>query len=150
MIAIDSNILVYAQQDADGQDRHLRALDLIAGAIAVGAIVPVQVLGEFLNVCRTKLGRSPRDAVEQVADYLLVFECPPTGIDHLTDAAFLADRAGLQFFDALIVVVAARNGASVLLSEDMQDGLQVEGLRILNPFNPANRDAMERLLQLDP
>ena len=150
MIAFDSNILVYAQQDADGLERHLKALDLIAAAILIGAIVPVQVLGEFLNVCRTKLGRSPRDAVEQVGDYLLVFDCPPTDIQHLTDAAFLADRYKLQFFDALIVVVAARSGASVLLSEDMQDGLQIDRLQILNPFNPSNRDAIERLLPIGP
>lgn len=26
----------------------------------------------------------------------------------------------------------------MLLSEDMVDGLEVEGVRIVNPFNPAN------------
>jgi predicted nucleic acid-binding protein len=146
LIAIDSNALVYAQQNADEQDRHRQALDLIAGAAMSGAIVPLQVLGEFLNVCRKKLGKSPSDAVDQVADYLRVFECPATGTPDLTDAAFLADRFKLQFFDALIVTVALRAGATVLLSEDMQDGLRIEALQVLDPFNPANHAAIAALL----
>jgi predicted nucleic acid-binding protein len=143
LIAFDSNVLVYAQQETDKQDRHIRAMELIAAADDV--IIPMQVLGEFLNVCRTKLGKTPNDAVDQVADYLLVFACPQT--QDLIDAAFLADRFNLQFFDALIVIVSDRAGATTLLSEDMHDGLQIEGLRIINPFNPINAAAIAVLLK---
>jgi predicted nucleic acid-binding protein len=62
LIAFDSNVLVYAQQETDKQDRHIRAMELIAAADDV--IIPMQVLGEFLNVCRTKLGKTPNDAVD--------------------------------------------------------------------------------------
>jgi predicted nucleic acid-binding protein len=146
LIAFDSNILVYAQQDADGQDRHHKALYLIYDAAKSAAIIPMQVLGEFLNVCRTKLGKSPKDAVDQVADYMLVFECPATGWEDLTDAAYLADSFNLQFFDALIVTVAARAGATVLLTEDMHDGLRINDLTVINPFNPANATMIVALL----
>jgi predicted nucleic acid-binding protein len=39
-----------------------------------------------------------------------------------------------SFRDALIVEAALRGGADLLLSEDMQDGRIVEGMRIENPF----------------
>ncbi|MBA2691554.1 MAG: hypothetical protein H0U65_03550 [Rubrobacter sp.] len=46
------------------------------------------------------------------------------------------DRVGdrFSFRDALIVEAALRGGADLLLSEDMQDGRIVEGMRIENPF----------------
>lgn len=139
MIAIDSNILVYAQQDNDHSNRHSAASEIITKSVLIGAIVPIQVLGEFLNVCRNKLKLTPRDSIEQVADYLAVFRCPATIAADLLTAAVTADEFQLQFFDALIIVVAKRAGATVLLSEDMHDGLEVDGLTIVNPFAAANK-----------
>jgi predicted nucleic acid-binding protein len=56
----------------------------------------------------------------------------------LIEALDLADRKMLQYFDALIITVAARAGATMLLSEDMQDGLEVDGLLVVNPFVAGN------------
>ena len=50
----------------------------------------------------------------------------------------LAEKYQMQFFDALIVVITRRAGATILISEDMQDGLEIDGLRIVNPFAAAN------------
>ena len=138
MIAFDTNILVYAQLESDPQDRHHKANELIAATIGISAIVSMQVIGEFLNVCHRKLGRSPQQAIEQVNDYLVAFSCPQTESQDLFDAAMLANRHGLQFFDALIVCVASRCGARALLSEDMHDGHVLADVMIVNPFNPAN------------
>ena len=146
MIALDSNILVYAQQRDDTQGRDLAAFDIIAKASLRGAIVPLQTLGEFLNVCRTKLTVTPQDAIDQVLDYAQLFDCPATEVHDLTAAAVLADRYRLQFFDALIVTVASRAGATLLLSEDLQDGFEFQGLRIMNPFAPANLAELASLL----
>ena len=49
-------------------------------------------------------------------------------------AAELADEAVLSFRDALIVVAASRSGSAVLYSEDLNDGQQILGIRITNPF----------------
>jgi predicted nucleic acid-binding protein len=46
----------------------------------------------------------------------------------------IADQAKLSFWDALVVVAAARAGATVLYTEDMNDGQEVLGVRISNPF----------------
>jgi predicted nucleic acid-binding protein len=37
-------------------------------------------------------------------------------------------------------------GVTVLLTEDMQDGRTIEGLRLINPFLAANNAAVEALL----
>jgi predicted nucleic acid-binding protein len=46
----------------------------------------------------------------------------------------LTDRAKLSFWDALVVVAAARTGASVLFTEDLNHGQEILGVRISNPF----------------
>ena len=84
-------------------------------------------------------------AIKEI-DFARIFETPQTQSDDIASAAVLADRRELQFFDALIITVASRAGATVLLSEDMQDRQQFEGLRVLNPFNPANQAEIEALL----
>lgn len=138
MIAFDTNILVYAQEADQGDPRHKTAIDLILRAALVDACIPVQTLGELLNVCIRKLGMLPDDAIHQVEDYTQLFHCPQMSLEDLLNAARLANGHKLQFFDALIITVAARAGATVLLSEDMQNGLEIEGLRIINPFLAVN------------
>jgi predicted nucleic acid-binding protein len=39
-----------------------------------------------------------------------------------------------SFWDALILEAALRGGADRLLTEDLQHGQEIEGLRIDNPF----------------
>ena len=47
----------------------------------------------------------------------------------------LAERYGFSIYDSMIVASALVAGCTTLWSEDMQDGLLVEGrLRIVNPF----------------
>ncbi len=41
---------------------------------------------------------------------------------------------GISFWDALVLRAAKQSGCSVLLTEDMQDERELDGLRIVNPF----------------
>lgn len=41
------------------------------------------------------------------------------------------------FWDALIVEAALAAGADTLLTEDLQHGREIEGLRVHNPFLPS-------------
>lgn len=146
MIALDTNILIYAITDDDAQQRHQAACDLLDRIAHLRAIVPLQVVGEFLNVCRKRKRLSYTAAIDRSDHILRVYRCiAATRPDYLR-AAITAHRHRIQYFDALIVTVAARAGATVLLSEDMHDGVQIDGLTVLNPFNPANAEAIAELL----
>ena len=52
-------------------------------------------------------------------------------------AVELTDRGRLSFWDALIVVAAAHSGASILYSEDLNEGQEILGVRITNPVSTA-------------
>jgi predicted nucleic acid-binding protein len=49
-------------------------------------------------------------------------------------AVGLAEQDQLSFWDALVVVAAARAGASLLYTEDLSDGQEILGVQISNPF----------------
>jgi predicted nucleic acid-binding protein len=134
LIAFDTNILIYAEDTHDTNGRHEIAVRLLKKLSIDQNIILIQVLGEFLNVCRIKRIISLDLAASKVANYAKVFEAPSTQIADLESAVKLSSIYNLQYFDALIIAVATRAGASMLLSEDMQDGLEVAGLRVVNPF----------------
>ena len=145
MIALDTNILVYAITDDDARQRHVAACDLLDRIAHLRAIVPLQVVGEFLNVCKKRKQISYTAAIERGDKILQIYRCIGTTKPDYLRAAITSHRYRLQYFDALIVIVALRAGATVLFSEDMQDGVQVEGLTIVDPFNPENADLIESL-----
>ena len=39
-----------------------------------------------------------------------------------------------SFYDSLIIAAAIRGGCDVLYSEDLQDGQQVRGVKVINPY----------------
>ncbi|MGE3643397.1 MAG: PIN domain-containing protein [Beijerinckiaceae bacterium] len=49
-------------------------------------------------------------------------------------ALSIARDHSFAFYDALIVASAVESGCETLLSEDMQDGRDISGIRIVNPF----------------
>lgn len=131
-VFLDSNILIYASLQPDPRSRIAKDL------VAQGGTISVQVLNEFANVARRKMGRSWPEVEQALADIraLCPAPLPLTATTHEAALA-LAARHGFAFYDALIVASALEAGCAMLLSEDMQDGQVVEGrLTIRNPFRP--------------
>jgi predicted nucleic acid-binding protein len=140
LIAFDTNILIYASELEEPIGRNLMALDLMERLAPQDAIIPLQVVGEYINACRRKEITSLHMACERVNMWMDIYIMPATQPQDYIEAASLLARFNLQYFDALIITVATRAGATMLLSEDMQDGLEVEGLRVVNPFLERNAD----------
>jgi predicted nucleic acid-binding protein len=49
-------------------------------------------------------------------------------------ATEIMELASVSFWDSLIVAAAEEAGAGVLLSEDLQHGQVIAGVRVVNPF----------------
>lgn len=62
---------------------------------------------------------------------------------------YLHEMHGVSFWDAMMLAVAARGGCTSLITEDLQDRRRFSAIdagrsiRIVNPFDEANRDALE-------
>lgn len=125
----DSNIVIYAFT-VDPRSAVAEQL------LEEGGEISVQVLNEFVNVARRKLGLEWAE-IEDAVDALqhLARNVHPIGVNTHREALRLAGRYGFSFYDALIVASALIAECSTLLSEDLHDGLIVDDrLRIENPF----------------
>lgn len=138
MIALDTNILVYAASAGDDSGKHNATLELFDRLAATGAIIAIPVIGELFNARRKKKFTELSVLLADVEIWMEAFDCAPAQLEDYLKASALSDLFDLQYFDALIITVAARAGATMLLSEDMQDGLDVDGLRVVNPFVAGN------------
>ena len=143
--AIDTNILVYAFIRDDGDKHHLAA-DLLIRASLTDAILPAQVLGEFMAVIRRKFSHYAGEAAEQIGRWAATFAIVDTTDAEVIEGARFALHHKLQVWDAIIWRAASSAGASYLLSEDMHDGLTLDGLTVIDPFKPANAALIATLL----
>lgn len=130
---LDSNILVYAT-DSLHASRHRSAVSLVDRATTVDCVLTLQSLGEFYHAV-TRKGIAPkRAAAKQVHDWMGAFET--VGVN-ATGLAFAVDTAAsglLSFWDSVLVATADEAGCSLILSEDMHDGMRLRGVTIRNPF----------------
>ena len=135
---VDTNILVYAVDAAAGE-RHLRARQLIEALIRQGdLVVSAQVLNEFYVTATQKLkpGLS-RENARLVVENLQAWR--PVAIERtaVKRAFEVQDRFQLSFWDSLVVGCAQIAACGYLLTEDLQDGAEFEGLRVVSPFTHA-------------
>ena len=124
----DTNVLLYAVRPADPRAERVRLL------LADGGIISVQALNEFTNVARRKLGQPWGEINEKLGAVRALCEIKPLTVATHERALALAERYGYQIYDALQLASALENGCSILYTEDLQHGQQIEGLTIRNPF----------------
>ena len=133
---VDTNILVYARDSSDPvkQSRADEVLRVLwkkrTGRLSF------QVLQEYYVTVTRKLkpGLRSAEAREDIRD-LLAWVPSQVGTSILETAWEIEDSVGLSWWDSLIVASALDCEATSLLSEDMQDGLAIGSLEIVNPFS---------------
>ncbi|MGZ5432309.1 MAG: PIN domain-containing protein [Thermoanaerobaculia bacterium] len=132
-VFLDSNILVYAQ-DAGSPDKQKRSRDLIARLAHSGdGVVSTQVMQEFFVSVTRKLGVSPL-AAKAVLKTFTVFEIVNVGPELIHEAIDCAVLNAIAFWDALILAAAASAGCGVLLTEDLNHGQIIMGVKVQNPL----------------
>lgn len=131
--SLDTDVLVYAVDRLAGA-KHEHAAELVDAAVDDDCVLTVQALAEFLAVV-TRKGLAPRDeAVAQVRDWQEVFPVVAASSSALAHALepFRAGRLGL--WDAVLLATAREAGCTLVLSEDLADGIDVDGVIVRNPF----------------
>ena len=128
-IAADTNILLYLHDNSDNRKR-----DIAKNILSDNPKISAQVISEFLNVTRRQLDLPKADIITYCADLLKDCDILPVSCDTLTNAAALIQKYNFQLFDSIIVAAACEANCDILYSEDMQHGLSINNLTILNPF----------------
>jgi predicted nucleic acid-binding protein len=130
---LDTNVLIYADA-ADEPAKQRQAVRLISELRRTGdAVLSTQVLQEYVNVALRKLRLPPALIRERLAFYRR-FDLVATSPDLIAAALDLHVLRSISFYDALVVQAAAAGGCERVLSEDLQHGATLGGVRIVNPF----------------
>lgn len=134
-VFVDTNVLVYAR-DGGEPEKQPQALAWLRHLWKTGGgVLSFQVLQEFYVTVTHKLdpGMPARTARAEVRD-LLSWRPLATDENVLEAAWALQDRYSLSWWDSLIAGAGRVAGCRYILSEDLQDGQDLEGSKVLDPF----------------
>ena len=131
---VDTNVLIYAVSPSAAEaGQRRRAQDLLReGDLAVS----VQVLQEFY-VQVTRPTRPDPLTYSQAMTFLeSIREFP---VQDVTPAVFRAGvsirrRFRLSYWDGAILAAARARGCEAVYTEDLSDGQDYDGVRVINPF----------------
>jgi predicted nucleic acid-binding protein len=131
---IDTNVLIYAH-DVDAKAKHAAAKEALYELWAKRTgYLSTQVLHEFYVHVTRKLSKplmkkSARAVVEEYAIWWV-----DTTPAEIRLAFRIEDEVRIGFWDALMCAAALKAGAEQILSEDLNAGQRIAGVRIVNPF----------------
>ncbi|HMR31339.1 MAG TPA: PIN domain-containing protein [Geminicoccaceae bacterium] len=147
-VSFDSNVLIYA---ADQNDRRQhRAIEVLDRAATGPGLLSLQALAEFFHVV-TRRRIASRDLAEaQVEDWMKIFPIQRPDMESLREAIGVARRHAIPFWDAMLWATVKAGGCRFLLTEDLQNGRDLEGVRLVNPFDPANDGLIDLILPAPP
>ena len=133
---IDMNVFVYSFDDRQPIKKE-RSFALIQDALKTDTgVISTQVIQEFLNVATQKFTVPMK--IEDARAYLRLVMNPLCQIYPnlaLYESCLeIQDETRYSFYDALILAAALHGGCDVLYSEDLQDGQEVRGVKIVNPY----------------
>lgn len=131
---VDTNVLLYVvSKDPAEMEKARRATEILE---ARDLALSVQVLQEFYVQAARQNRPDPLTHEQAIGLAESFLRFPVQIIDvSLARAAFAArDRYQISYWDAAIIEAARALGCDVVLSEDLTDGHDYSGVRVVNPF----------------
>ncbi|MDR2679913.1 MAG: PIN domain-containing protein [Tannerella sp.] len=134
-IFVDSNVWVYLFT-SDEKEKNNRARQFIrdngAGNVLV---ISYQVINEVSSVLKRKNFTEVqiRFVIETMSEMCVIRNF---SLETVMSASLLRDKLSVSFWDSLIVASAGAMQCHLLVSEDMQDNRLINGMKIINIFNP--------------
>lgn len=130
---IDTNIWVYAFSAVQDVQKTRRSRALIRQTTNI--YVNIQVINETTQNLLRKFGATEDVIRRLIRSYYRKYSVIDTTQTTLIKASSLRTHYSFSFWDSTIIASALEAQADTLFSEDLQDGLVVEGrLTIMNPL----------------
>lgn len=133
---LDTNLLVYAVDPTDPAKQEISVKWIVTAHESGSGVVSYQVIQEWFNVVLRKAA-VPLTPIEAIRLYRTLLEPlwkVQSSRELVETALHLHERDQFSWWDSLIVSAAIHGGCDRLLSEDLQHGREIAGVRIQNPF----------------
>ena len=130
---LDSNLWVYLLGKED-ERKSLRVLDLTCSK---NIVTTVQVVNETISALKKRKFGFDEGKIREVIDFFYdSYEIENISKESILQASFLREKYGFQLWDSLLVSSALNLGCNFFYSEDLHEGLLVEGrMKVVNPFS---------------
>jgi predicted nucleic acid-binding protein len=132
---VDTNVLAYAHDRSESRKQPVAQARLEELWRERTGVLSTQVLQELYVVATRKLATPmPRTTARRIVALYAEWPVVQVDVPLILAASDLEERHTLSFWDALVVEAARRAGATRLLTEDLQAGRRIAGVRVENPF----------------
>jgi predicted nucleic acid-binding protein len=134
-VFVDSNILIYSQ-DATNSQKQSQARDWleVLWRTRTGRI-SFQVLREvYVNVTRKVPRPLPAARAQTLVRLFLVWNPRPEDAEFFEVAGDIEARFKLSWWDSMILAAAHLSECRFLLTEDLQDRMELNNVTVINPF----------------
>lgn len=132
-VFIDSNFFIYLfDKDEKEKREHCQKL-LVKLESSHIIVISTQVIKELSSVLLCKFNYPISDLKIFIAQ-LEKFEVAETPAPTILKGLDILSSYQLSFWDSIICATAASANCVLIISEDMQDGQEILGMKIQNPF----------------
>ena len=134
---IDTNVFVYSLELAEPKKQQIAVALVKTADIKKEMVISSQVVQEFLNIALKKFKHTFNNYDLQVylGETLMPLCKHYPHANFYTDVLQIQNGYQLSWYDAMIVAAALELDCDLLYSEDLQDGQEIMGLKIVNPFS---------------
>lgn len=129
-IFIDSNIFLYTFDSRDERKQKISK----EITLSPNSIISIQVINEVSNNLIKKFKFDNNMVKRFIKSCYNRYEVINFAKETFLLACNIRDSYNISYYDSLIVSTALNAKCTVLYSEDMQHGLKIDDLVILNPF----------------
>jgi predicted nucleic acid-binding protein len=134
-IFIDTNIFVYTVDKFDKRKQEIARKLVKEAVLNDTAVISTQVLQEFYNACTVKLHMKPLKVKGYIHNYIENIEVVQNGSTIIERGIDISIISHISFGDALLIAAAESSNCVELITEDLNDGQIINGVKIRNPFN---------------
>jgi predicted nucleic acid-binding protein len=144
----DTNVFIYFFSSIDLDKKEISSKIIKASFKFDRICVSYQVIQEFSNVMLTKAQPPMKKQdissfIDKILDPICSFY---PSIDFYKNALKLREKNKLSYYGSLIALAALELECDYLLSEDFNDGMKINKLKIINPFKIRNKKVLNLFL----
>lgn len=133
-VFFDANVLLYVHDRSETEKVGIASRWLSELSLYAASRTNLQVLNEVANVLHRKRKDLTNEAIFDIIDDFMFLGSDPLTWNEVAAARQLRTTTRYSWWDCLLLASALELGCSHFLSEDLQDGHQIGGLTVINPF----------------
>jgi predicted nucleic acid-binding protein len=144
LVFVDSNVLIYAVDESNRKKHEVARLWRAELWNSGRGRISFQVLEEFYANVDRKWPAARKEVQAEIRN-LMAWRPVAADAGMIEDAWKIQERYRISFWDSLIVSAAKAAWCRYLLTENLREGQELDGVAVVNPFRTGPREISQSL-----